>query len=250
MAFRVARYLFLVEGLFRWLIVASAASYLVESDYNLPGSILALVQALIVGIPALSIGLTGRLPRRSWPISLFLRLNLISGIADVLLSYTATASPWWDLIVGLATLVASILMLFVAFPHDRLERPLMIAARLVLLGNGIARYAALSYIWPFIAIYGGLTGISLFFVPALVGALAIFIALAPRLSLGYWQIWSLIVLNALSGVLDLAVAAANYLPFSITASIGILTLGSTAALVVAAFRPRTPMAWFAAARSD
>lgn len=239
----MARPLLLVEGLSRWVIVTIVGRYLVGSDVSVPGFSLYLGPAVIVGIPALSIALTGRLPRGGWPISLFLALNTLGGIVDVFLAFTALSLMVF--LVAVVTLVSSFLLVFVAFPQDRLKRPLMIAARLTLLGDGVSRWVVFNYMWPFIAIYGGLTGVLLFLVPGLMGAPAIFIAFTPRLPLRNWQIWGLIVVNTLSGLFDVALAAGNYLPAWMTASVGALTKGSSAALLVAAFRPLTPMVWFA-----
>jgi len=244
-----ARLLLLVEGASRWVIVAMVVPYL-GSDGDIPSFLLSLGPAVIVGIPALYLGLRGMLPRRGWPIAVFLTLNTLGGIVDEFLAFTTYGLPWIFFVVGAVTLVSSILIALVAFPQDRLRRPLLIAARLLLLGDGVGRWVVVTYMWPFIVFYGGTLELGLFIGPALVvGIPAIFIAFTPRLRLGTWQIWILIVANALAGVLDEALAVGNYLPAWMCAIIGALTIGSTVVLLVAAFRPQTPMVWFAAARS-
>lgn len=244
-----ARRLLLVEGASRWMIVASVVPYF-GSDVFIPSFLLSLGPAIMVGIPALYVGLRGALPRRGWPISVFLILNTLGGSVDVFFAFTTNGIPWLFFLVGVVTTVSSILIALVAFPQDRLRRPLLIAARLLLLGDGVARWVVVTYTWPFIAIYGGILGLCLFFGPVLaVGIPAIVIGLTPKMRLGTWQIWIFIVANALAGIIDEAVAVANYLPAWMCAMIGTLTIGSTVVLLVAAFRPKTPMVWFADARS-
>jgi len=248
-ALRLARALLLVEGLGRWLLFVSIVVEYFVFDVGLELSFLFGAQALIVGIPALVIAVIGRLPRRGWPISLFLTLNTLSGIVDVYVAFTGRASPWIMFVLGLVTLAATVLLAFVAFPPYRLERPLMIAARLLLLGNGLFRWVVFYNMWLYLQIYAGLGGVLLFFVPALLGAPTIVIAFKPKLTLRSWQIWALIVVNTVSGLFVLALTAGNYLPSWMTASVGICTLGSSAALLVAALRLPTPVARFAAATS-
>jgi len=244
-----ARRLLFAEGASRWVIVAIAVSYF-GSDVFIPGLLLSLGPAIIVGIPALYLGLGGTLPRRGWPISAFLILNTLGGIVDMFFAFTTNGIPLLFFLVGAATLVSSILIALVAYPPDRLRRPLLIAARLLLLGDGVGRWMVASYMWPFIVFYGGILELCLVFGPALVvGVPAIFIAFTPKLRLATWQIWIFIVANALAGVLDEVVAVANYLPAWMCAIIGTLTIGSTVVLLVAAFRPQQPMVWFADARS-
>lgn len=128
-----ARLLLLSEGLGRWALALVVANYLVGGSMEVKVFAIFAVPAVVVGIPALVITLKPRLRPRGRRVSVFLIVNTVAAVVDVIMAVRSSNPASVYAALGAVTIGSTVLLLLVAYqPNPPIQR-FGLAATLVLL---------------------------------------------------------------------------------------------------------------------